>query len=58
MAQTREAAIYTAYKVAVKKRRAADTHNPEVLAIVDVSETLGISPILVMNIVKATEQKK
>ncbi|QFG12877.1 hypothetical protein PBI_MIMI_145 [Arthrobacter phage Mimi] len=58
MTQTREAAIYTAYKAAVKRRRGNDSHSPEVMAIVDVSEKLGISAILVLNIVKAREQKK
>jgi hypothetical protein len=58
MTQTREAAIYTAYKAAVKRRRDSDLHSPEVMAIVDVSEKLGVSAILVLNIVKAIEQKK
>lgn len=58
MTQTREAAIYTAYKAAVRRRRGKDLHSPEVMAIVDVSEKLGISALLVLNIVKAREKKK
>lgn len=58
MTQTREAAIYTAYKAALRKRRGSESHSPEVMAIVDVSEKLGISAMLVLNIVKAREQKK
>jgi hypothetical protein len=58
MGQTQEAAIYTAYKAAVRRHRDNKKHGPEVMAIVDVSEKLGISPFLVMNIVKAREKKK
>lgn len=58
MTQTREAAIYTAYKAAVKRHRDNKKHGPEVMAIVEVSDTLNISPFLVMSIVKSREPKK
>lgn len=54
---TREQAIYMAYKAAVKKRRKDNNPNPEIFAIVDVSSTLKISPIFVMNLVKSREPK-
>lgn len=57
MPKTREDLIYLAYKSAAKSRRKNDDANAEVLAIVDVSEKLRISPIFVMNLVKSRDPK-
>jgi hypothetical protein len=54
---TREQSIYIAYKAAVNSRRKEQSPNPEVLAIVDVSKKLRVSPIFVMNLVKSREPK-